>query len=114
MNFKRFKGKIFGVTLNSKEQAALELEVRRMVSEQMKQYELDNDAAILWMLHTQFGFGPKRLRQAWESFYAEMHKLREYYEMPQEDGPWLCRQMLKDKLGIDIDKWYEEEEAKNE
>lgn len=30
MNFKRFKGKIFGVTLNSKEQATLELEARRI------------------------------------------------------------------------------------
>lgn len=113
MNFKKYKGKIFGVTLNAKEKEALELEVRRMVSEKMKEYEPDSDAAILWMLHVQFGFGQKRLRQAWESFYSEMHKLHEYYEMPQQDGPWLCRQMLKDKLGIDIDAWYKEEESKN-
>lgn len=114
MNFKRIKGKIFGVILTAKEEAALELEVRKMVSEQMKQYEPDNDAAILWMLHTQFGFGYKRLRQAWESFYTEMKKLHEHYEMPPSDGPWLCRKMLKDELGIDIDEWYKEEEAKNE
>lgn len=38
MNFKKFKGKIFGIEMNAKEKAALELEVRQMVSEQMKQY----------------------------------------------------------------------------
>lgn len=114
MYIKKTGGKVFGVDLNAKERQALELEVRRMVSEQMKEYEPDNDAAILWMLHTQFGFGPKRLRRAWESFYTEMKKLHEYYDMPPEDGPWLCRKMLQDRLGIDIKEWYAEEEAKRD
>ena len=76
-------------------------------------FDMDKESSILWMLHTQFGFGPKRLKLAWKLFYAETLKLREYYLMDQEDDGWLARQKLKD-IGCDIEEWYREEGGKTD
>ena len=59
------------------------------------------------MLHTEFGFGPKRLKRAWELFYSESQKLREYYLLDEGDEPWISRQKLKE-IGCDVEAWYQE------
>lgn len=76
-------------------------------------FDMDKESSILWMLHTQFGFGPKRLKLAWKLFYAETLKLREYYLMEQADDGWLARKKLKD-IGCDIEEWYREEGGKTD
>lgn len=108
MFFKRAGGKPFGVTLNKAEQKVLDAEISKQILENDLQFQMDNDSAILEMLHVHFGFGKKRLKKAWKLFYAEHKKLREYYQMP-DDGGWLCRQRLL-KIGVDLEQWYKEEQ----
>ena len=109
MYFKRAGKRIFGVQFNKAEQKALDDEITRQIVENDMRFDMDKEASILYMLHTQFGFGPKRLRKAWELFYAETKKLREHYEMEQEEDGWLTRQKLKEETGIDLEEWYREE-----
>lgn len=107
MNFKRIKGKPFGVQLNKAEQRVLDEEINRQIIENDRRFDMDKESSILWMLHTQFGFGPQRLKKAWELFYAETMQLREYYQMAQEDDGWLARKKLLE-IGCDIEAWYKE------
>lgn len=99
--FKKSGGKIFGVQFNKAEERALDQEIKKQIVENDRAFDMDKESSILWMLHTQFGFGPKRLKLAWKLFYAETLKLREYYLMDQEDDGWLVRKKLKD-IGCDI------------
>lgn len=94
MNFKRVGSKPFGVQLNKAEQKVLNEAINQQILENDLQFQMDNDSAILEMLHVHFGFGKKRLKKAWKLFYAEHKKLRDHYEMNPEDGGWLCRQRL--------------------
>mgnify|MGYP001030182408 CR=1 FL=1 len=107
MNFKKYNGKIFGVQLNKNEQRALDQEINRQIIENDRRFDMDKESSILWMLHVHFGFGPKRLKKAWELFYSETVKLREYYQMEQEDDGWLARQKLKE-IGCDIEQWFKD------
>lgn len=112
MNFKRIGSKPFGIQLNKAEQKVLDEEINRQILEHDLQFSIDNDSAILEMLHVHFGFGKKRLKKAWKLFYTEHNKLREHYEMAPEDGGWLCRQRLL-KIGVDVEAWYKEEQEEN-
>lgn len=110
MNFKRYGGKIFGVQFSKAEQAAINREIDKQIVENDRRFDMDKEASILWMLHVRFGFGAKRLREAWELFYAETIKLREYYELEQKDDGWIARLKLKD-LGVDLEQWYKKYDA---
>ena len=92
--FKKSGGKIFAVQFNKAEERALDQEIKKQIVENDRAFDMDKESSILWMLHTQFDFGPKRLKLAWKLFYAETLKLREYYLMDQEDDGWLARQCL--------------------
>lgn len=65
MYFKKAGKSIFGVQLNKAEQRALDQEINRQIVENDRRFDMDKESSILWMLHTQFGFGPKRLKKAW-------------------------------------------------
>lgn len=95
------------------EEGALDQEIKKQIVENDRAFDMDKESSILWMLHTQFGFGPKRLKLAWKLFYAETLKLREYYLMEQADDGWLARKKLKD-IGCDIEEWYREEGGKTD
>ena len=107
MYFKKAGKTIFGVQLNKAEQKAMDQEIRRQIVENDRRFDMDKESSILWALHTQFGFGPKRLKKAWEMLYTETVKLREYYQMGPEDAAWLARHKLKE-MGCDIEAWYQE------
>lgn len=92
---------------------ALVQEIKKQIVENDRAFDMDKESSILWMLHTQFGFGPKRLKLAWKLFYAETLKLREHYLMEQADDGWLARKKLKD-IGCDIEEWYREEGGKTD
>lgn len=92
---------------------ALDQEIKKQIVENDRAFDMDKESSILWMLHTQFGFGPKRLKLAWKLFYAETLKLREHYLMEQADDGWLARKKLKD-IGCDIEEWYREEGGKTD
>ena len=111
--FKKSGGKIFGVQFNKAEQRALDYAINEQIVKNDLAFDMDKESSILWMLHTQFGFGSKRLKLAWKLFYAETRKLREYYLMDQADEGWLARQKLKER-GCDIEEWYREEGGKTD
>ena len=60
--FKKSGGKIFAVQFNKAEERALDQEIKKQIVENDRAFDMDKESSILWMLHTQFGFGPKRLK----------------------------------------------------
>ena len=107
----RSGSKIFGAHLSKAERTALDIEVRKAIAENQTVYHQDMDAAILYFLHTKYGFGEKRLRDFWNGF-NELHGqiLREYM-VQENEAAWVCREALK-KIGVDVKAWYEEDERK--
>ncbi len=95
------------VNFTTSQKAAYTAEINRQILENDEKFERDRVAVILWTLHTEFGFGEKRLKKFWKSLYVQHQKLREYYQMMPSDDGWLCKRKLKDS-GIDIDEWYKE------
>lgn len=108
MQFKKAGGRIYGVVLNQNEQRAMNNEISRQLVERFSQMELDLIASVLWMLHKQFGFGKTRLKVSYDHMVSDMQELCKRYEMPVDDGTWLCLQNLKD-IDCDVEKWYADE-----
>ena len=106
MIVKKSMGKVIGAIFTNAEQKALEIEMRKQIHEQQRQYCNDKDALILYVLHAHLGFGKKRLREFYEAYSKELIKLTEYYEMPG-DEIYLARMKLKD-IGVDIEAWNNE------
>ena len=105
--FKRSGKNIFGVTLNEKEQAALEKECLRQEAEYTRKYEVEIEALVLYQLHNRLGFGEKRLKEFYDNFNADLDALINYYELGDADKAWLTTKKLKDK-GFDIEQWHKE------
>ena len=63
MRIKKAAGKIFGADLTAAERKAMNLEIERQLAEYTRAHGLEIDAIILWVLHAQLGWGPKRLRR---------------------------------------------------
>ena len=61
-------GIITGAKLSKAEQKALDIEVRKAIAEMDDANTREFDAMVLWILHEQFGFGPKRLKKFHDSF----------------------------------------------
>ena len=64
-------------------------------------------AMILWVLHTEFNFGKKRLYKFYKAFSTEIDALAKRYLMDDckpDKRPWLCIQKLE-RDGIFIDEW---------
>ena len=97
---------ILGAELTAAEKKAMDIEINRQIVEADKRYQLNLDALFLWALHEEFGFGEKRLRRASLMVEKWPKKLREHYEMPDDDG-FLALIMLKN-IGIDVEQWLKE------
>lgn len=96
---------------------ALEAEAERMareaIDEMNRKNEEEVDAMALYILHTEFGFGEKRLRRFFDSFYKGLSDLGERYVMTNYDERiWLAKRRLREDCGIDISEW--EKEKKDE
>lgn len=92
--------------LTANEQKAMVDEIRRQCTEINDQYLADIDAVILFVLHSQYGFGPKRLRKFWENVKAGIKDLNDFYQMP-DDVAWIAKYKLKE-IGVDVDAWEKE------
>lgn len=112
MVVKKSAGKIVGMDLTVAERKAMEMEIQKTIAEFDRKNALEINAMVLWVLHDQFGFGIKRLRQFYKSFDPALERLFERYEMEDSDRVWLCLRELKE-YGIDLEKW-SEEDARNE
>lgn len=106
MIFKKFNGQIFGVELTKKEQKALDEEVNRQLIEMHQCFVDDFDYMILRVLHNHFGFGPQRLRKAYDLFHADNEELIKHYEMP-DAGVYIARKEMNE-IGCNIEQWNKE------
>lgn len=79
-------------------------EARQQLVVQEKQYVMDMDTAVLWVLHTKYGFGEKRLKQFYSDLFDEHLRMRQYYDM---DDLYPERYKLKE-IGVDIEQMYNE------
>jgi hypothetical protein len=59
------------------------------------------DAASMWVLHEEFGFGKERLERYFYAFNREYQYLVDFYELG-EDTPYVCIQRLKE-IGVDVE-----------
>lgn len=104
MRIKKAGGKVYGAELTAAEKKAMNMEIQRQLAE----YDIKNanelDAMILWHLHEEFGLGPKRLKQFYDTFVPQLDALVERYMMDDSDKVWLCTYNLK-QYGIDIEEW---------
>lgn len=82
----------------------MDMEIRRQLAEYNDKNDAEIDSMVLYILHKEFGFGEKRLKQFHDSFVTELKNLQDRYLMEDVDIPWLCTRKLKD-AGIDISKW---------
>lgn len=104
MQIKKAGGKIYGAEFTSAEKKAMDMEIQRQLAEYDQRHAIEIDAMILWVLHQQYGFGEKRLKQFYDSFAQEVDALVQRYQMDRKDDVWLCTHKLKE-LGIDVERW---------
>lgn len=97
-------GKVYGAHLTAAEKKAMDIEIRRQLAEYDLKHANELDAMILWHLHEEFDFGPKRLKQFYDTFAVRLDELIKHYEMTDSDMVWLCTYKLK-QYGIDIEEW---------
>lgn len=102
-------GKIMGANLSKNERKAMLMEIRKELADWDRKNLLELDALILWELHSQFGFGPERLKKFYMGFSNGVHDLASRYEMDDEDEDrvWICQKKLKD-IGVDMSEWEKE------
>ena len=84
MWIKQSGGKVFGATFTAKEQKAIDIEINRQILEADEKYQNNIDASVLYALRVYAGWGPKKLRDFYESFGPIHDDLRAYYEMPDD------------------------------
>lgn len=89
------------------EKRAAEIEIKKQLDEFDRKHAVELDALVLWILHTEFGFGEKRLRRFYERFGTEIRNLTKRYLLEDDDAVWLCTFKLEE-AGIDIKKWNED------
>lgn len=110
MRVKKFNGKPYGVELTANERKAMNMEINRQILAKDEQFTEDLDAMTLYVLHSRYRWGKKRLYRFWKAFVEEHRALREHYEMDEPgDGAWLAHRKLKE-IGVDIHQWYREVE----
>lgn len=109
MLFKKTKGKVYGIEMNSAEKKAMDMEIRRQMAEYDRKNALEIDALVLWVLHERFGYGPVRLKRFHDAFVGELQELLRRYEMEETDQVWLCTHMLAN-YGVNVDEWWKETE----
>ena len=99
---------IIGAQLTDVEKKAMEMEIRKQIAEYNRNNANEIDAMFLYILHSEFGWGYKRLKQIHSIFRPAIDALCDRYEMTEKgDDLWLCTHKLGE-YGIDIAKWNEE------
>lgn len=85
------------------EQEALNREINRQLAQNVEGLKINLLALMLWQLHTQLGFGKKRIMRFYNGFKPAIEEMQQYYDMyTGEDTDYMCKQKLKD-LGIDVE-----------
>lgn len=107
MTVKKAGGRIFGATFTAAEKKALDIEIQREVKEVNEKNLLEIDALILYILHTKYGFGVKRLKDFFNSFGEAFDALNERYELPPGSEVWMATKKMEE-YGVDLKAWEQE------
>ena len=91
--------------MTSKQKQAMHDEIVNQILLNDEKYDIDYCSSMLWVLHTQFGFGKARLLRFWNSFNSLHKDLREHYQLGSDAEGWICREKLKD-IGVDVEQLY--------
>lgn len=97
--------------ISAKDRKVINAEINRQILEKDAEYRDNLDAVVLYTLHVVFGYGPQRLRKFYDKLFEEHNKLVKHYEMEDEDGPFLAKEVLK-RIGVDITAWNEDWEER--
>lgn len=105
MQVKKYKGKVFGMSMTADERKAMQIELRKEIADIDRKYAADIDALMLYVLASRYGWRKKRLLDIWRAFAEEHQKLCEYYQMDDPgDSEYLAHHELS-KIGVDVHKW---------
>ena len=102
MRARVYGDKPLGAELTAKERACLNKEVEKALQKQLDKVGDELDAAVLKILHEEFGFGIKRLRRFHRAYKACLRRVWEYYEMEDGAEQWLALRWLREK-GYDLE-----------
>lgn len=97
--------------INEEARKAMKAEIMKELAVWDAKHYQELDALVLWVLHTEFGFGEGRLRKFHDRFVIDIDELIKRYVMEDEDDVWLCTRKLKE-YGIDIEAWNKEREER--
>lgn len=97
------KCRIYKNEPNSAQRRVLKQEVAKEFNKLLERYNRDALMQILWVLHSEFGFGQQRLQKFADKLAAMQINMEYTYELPEDDTPWLCEQKLIES-GIDVKK----------
>lgn len=95
------------ISLTSAERKALDKEIEKQLAEWDIKHMTELSALILYVLHSTFGFGKKRLKDFYFQFADEIFELTQRYDLDDSDDVWLCTKKLKE-YGIDLPEWEKE------
>ena len=104
MHVKKNRGKVYGASFSLNEKKAIEREIQNQLAEYDKNHAKELSAMVLWVLHTEFGFGKTRLKRFYDIYATSINDLINRYDLDDSDQIWLCTKKLKD-AGIDIEEW---------
>ena len=89
--------------LTNREREALQQEIDRQMVDNVTRLSGDLTALVLWQLHTQLGFGKKRLLRFQEAFAPAIREMQEHYSAEgADDTNFVIRYKLKNQCGIDV------------
>ena len=108
MHVKKNRGKVYGASFSHDEQKAIDIEIQKQLAEYDKNHAKELSAMVLWVLHTEFGFGEKRLKKFYDIYAESIEALINRYDLEESDDIWLCTKKLKD-VGIDLEDWIRKE-----
>jgi hypothetical protein len=97
--------------LSTSQVKSMESEIRKQCVKQTQQYECLIDTVSLWVLHTHFGFGAKRLKRFYDAVFTERQAMQERYEGTDSDdmAEFAMYSKLKDR-GINVKEMFEAQE----
>ena len=82
--------------LSQHEKKQVNAEIKRQLAEYDKAHAEELDNLVLYILHTEFGFGKKRLKKFYIHFMNGINSLIDRYDMDDEDAIWGCTHKLKE------------------
>lgn len=111
MYTKKAYGKVYGMGMSSNEKKAMDMEIKRQLSEYDRKHALELDAIVLWIFHEECKYGKNRLKRVYNRFEDYLDDLVKRYELEDRDKIWLATYELF-KYGIDLEEWQAEREEK--